>query len=199
VIKRRCAQLIVLLAFAGSTAIGCGTSAQPKYYSLTTAAAPRGAASAPLSVMVGPVSIPASVDRPQFVVQNAPNQVDIDEFHRWSSPLGDSIARVVADDLSADLGTPDVATAPLANFNYAYRVAIDVQRFESIPGQSALVEAVWTVRKTAGGETRSGRTSAQEPVQGKEFDSLAAAHSRAIAKVSNDIAAAIRAEAEQTL
>jgi len=56
---------------------------------------------------------------------------------------------------------------------------------------------VWTVRKTAGGEIRSGRTVAREPVQGQGFEALAAAHSRAIARVSADIAATIRAQAEQ--
>jgi uncharacterized protein len=53
------------------------------------------------------------------------------------------------------------------------------------------------VRRTSNGETRSGRTDAREPVQGQGFDALAAAHSQAIARVSADIAAAIRAEAEQ--
>jgi uncharacterized protein len=60
----------------------------------------------------------------------------------------------------------------------------------------AMLEAVWTVHKTAGGETRSGRTVAREAVQGDGFDALAAAHSRALAKMSGDIATAIRAEAE---
>ena len=62
-------------------------------------------------------------------------------------------------------------------------------------GCGALVEAVWTVHSTAGGETRSGRTVAREAVQGDGFDVLAAAHSRALAKMSGDIAAAIRLEA----
>jgi len=95
------------------------------------------------------------------------------------------------------LGTPEVANSQLANFVPDYRVTIDVQRFESVQGQAAVVEAVWTVRKTAGGEIRSGRTVARETVQGQGFDALAAAHSQAIAKMSGDIAAAIRAEAEQ--
>ena len=60
---------------------------------------------------------------------------------------------------------------------------------------TALLEAVWAVRKTAGGETRSGRTIAREAVEGEGFDALAAAHSRALARMSGDIAAAIRAEA----
>ena len=120
----------------------------------------RRAACAAYAVMVGPVSVPAAVDRPEFVVQTAPNRVDVDEFNRWAAPLNDGIAQVVAGDLVKLLGTPNVAAAPLANFNPAYRVTIDVQRFDSVAGQSALVEAVWTVHKTAGGETRSGRTLA---------------------------------------
>jgi uncharacterized lipoprotein YmbA len=147
--------------------------------------------------MVGPVTIPASVDQPEFVVQVTSNRVEVDEFNRWVAPLGDSIARTVAGDLVVLLGTPEVAAGPLANFVPDYRVTIDVQRFESIQGDAAIVEAVWTVRKAAGGATRSGRTIAREPVQGQGFDALAAAHSRALAKMSSDIAAAIRAEAEQ--
>jgi hypothetical protein len=43
----------------------------------------------------------------------------------------------------------------------------------------------------------SCRTVERETVQGDGFDALAAAHSRALAKMSGDIAAAIRAEAEE--
>ena len=176
-------------------AAGCAT-APSRFYTLDATATPDGSPPAPYAVLVGPVSVPASVDRPEFVVQVAPNRVDIDEFNRWAAPLNDSIARAVAGDLAVLLGTPDVTAGPLANFKPTYRVTLDVQRFESIQGQAVLVEAVWAVHKTAGGDTRSGRTIAREPVQGDSFDALAAAHSRALAKVSSDIAAAIRAEAE---
>jgi len=90
-----------------------------------------------------------------------------------------------------------VATAPLANFDPDYRVTINIQRFESVPGKSVLVEALWVVRKSAGGAAQSGRTLASEPVSGNGFDVLAAAHSRALAKVSSDIAAAVRVEADE--
>ncbi len=170
-------------------------SAQPHYYTLDSTPAPASGPAAHMAVMVGPVTVPASVDQPQFVVQVASNRVEVEEFNRWASPLNESIARAVAGDLSAQLGTPDVVAAPLANFVPDYRVAIDVQRFESIRGQAAVLEAVWVVRQT-GGRTLSGRTVAHEPVQGDGFDALAAAHSRALVKVSADIAAAIRSEAE---
>jgi len=191
----RIVRATTLIAFVAAAAFGCGTTAPSRFYTLDATAAPAGVAARADAIMVGPVSVPAAVDRPEFVVQVAPNRVDVDEFNRWASPLGDAIAQAVAGDLVKLLGTPNVTVAPLAKFAPAYWVTIDVQRFDSTPGQAALVEAVWTVRKTAGGETRSGRTVAQESAQGTGFDALAAAHSRAIAKVSNDIAAAIRAEA----
>jgi uncharacterized lipoprotein YmbA len=98
-------------------------------------------------------------------------------------------------DLATLLGTLRVATVPLANFDYAFRVTIDVQRFDSIPGQEVVFEAVWAVRRAKGGETCSGRTAARETVIETSFDMRAAAHSRALPTVSGDITAAIRGEA----
>src|SRR5580704_12477382 len=114
-----------------------------------------------MAVTVGPVTVRASVDQPEFVVQVASNRVELDEFNRWAAPLNDSIARAVAGNLVVLLGTPDVTTSPMANFNPAYLVTIEVQRFESTRGEGALLDAVWAVHKTAGGATRSGRTIAQ--------------------------------------
>ena len=92
---------------------------------------------------------------------------------------------------------PDPAPGPawpLANFAAAYQVTIDVQRFESIQGQAAMLDAVWTVRQNADGATRNGRTVTRESVIDASIDALAAAHSRALATMSADIAAAIRAQ-----
>jgi uncharacterized lipoprotein YmbA len=185
---------LILIAFVAAALVGCSRTATARYYTLDSTATPDAAPASHKTVTVGPVSVPASVDQPQFVVQVAPNRVEVDEFNRWVAPLGDSIARAVAGDLAVLLRTPDVATGPLANFDPAYRVTINVQRFDSIRGQAAVVEAVWTVRRTADGKTRSGRTVAREAVQGDGFDALAAAHSRALARMSGDIANAIRAE-----
>ena len=191
----RIAHLISIAAVVIALA-GCGASKPARFYNLDSTAISDGRPPSRTAVMVGPVSIPASVDQPQFVVQVAPNRVEVEEFNRWVAPLNDSIARTVAGDLATLLGTPDVATTQLANFAPDYRVTIDVQRFDSIRGQATLLDAVWTVRKTVGGDSRSGRTVARETVQGDGFEVLAAAHSRALAKMSGEIATAIRAEAE---
>ena len=186
---------LILFALVARAAASCA-SAPARFYNLDSTATPDGVPAVRAAVMVGPVSVPAAVDRPEFVVQTAPNQVDVDEFNRWAAPLNDAVAQVVAGDLVKLLGTPNVASAPMANFEPAYRVTIDIQRFDSAPGQAATIEAVWTVRRTVGAETRSGRTVAHEAVAGEGFDALAAAHSHALAKMSGEIATAIRAEAE---
>ncbi len=188
--------IVVALVLA---AAGCGSSQPARFYTLSATAVPQTLPAPRVTVLVDSVTIPASTDQPQFVVQVASNRVEVDEFNRWASPLSDNIARVVANDLAIQLGTPDVAIAPLANFKPSYRVAIDIQRFESVMGEAAVIDAVWTVRKTANGEIRSGHTLARETVQGDGFEALAAAHSRALARISSDIAAAIRAEAAQSL
>jgi len=191
--KRRWTLLAVGLA---ATGVACGTSAPSKFYTLRSTAGPDNGPPVHSSVMVGPVTVPASVDRLELVVQVAPNRVEIDEFNRWAAPLDTSIARTIAGDLTTLLETPDVAAWPMANFNPAYRVTIDVQQFQSVPKQEVLIDAVWTVRKAAGGDTRAGRTIARETVRGTDYDAIAAAYSRALSQVSADIAAAIRTEAE---
>lgn len=186
----------VWILLAGLAACGCGSSAQPRFYTLDSTAQEAAEPAAAYGVIVGPVSVPASVDRPEFVVQIAPNRVALDEFNRWASPLGEAIAGAVAGDLAVLLGTPNVAIAPFANFDPIYRVTINVQRFETVPGSSVSMAAVWAVRPVAGGATRSGRTVAHESVDTESFDALAAAHSRALGRASADIAAAIRAMAD---
>lgn len=187
-----------MMVFTMAAVAGCG-SAPPRFYTLNSTAVANGAPREQTAVLVGPVAVPAAVDKPEFVLQVASNRIEVEEFNRWAAPLDDSIARAVAGDLSVLLATPNVTTAPLAGFNPAYSVTINVQRFESVEGQSALVDAVWAVYSAAGGRTQSGRTIDREVPQGEGFDALAAAHSRAISKLSSDIAAAIRTEASSSM
>jgi uncharacterized lipoprotein YmbA len=192
--KKHIHHLIVIAAIAVAAA-GCA-SAPSRFYTLNSTATTNGLPAASYSVAIGPVTVPATVDHPQFTVQVEPNRVELEEFNRWAEPLNQNIASVVAGDLAAQLGTSQVAAGPLANFQPDYSVSIRIQRFDSVRGQSVLVEALWVVRKSAGGATQSGHTIASEPVPDATFDSLAAAHSRALAKVSSDIATAIKAEAD---
>jgi uncharacterized lipoprotein YmbA len=173
-------------------ASGCSSTPPSHFYTLSAATTPA-AATSKLSVAVGPVSVPAQVDRPQFVVSIGPNQVQLDEFNRWAAPLQDSITRVVAENLVAMLGSPYITLSPQnLSEDTAYRVAIEVQGFESAPGEAASLDAVWTVRRMQDGKSETGRSTIREPVKAKGYDVLAAAHSSAIAQMSQDIAGAVR-------
>jgi len=101
---------------------------------------------------------------------------------------------VVAANLVVMLGTPRVALSPqMLNGAVDYRAAIEVQRFESTPGQAATLDAVWTVSRDGDGKSRMGRTTVREAAADNSYDALAAAHSRAVARMSQDIAEAVRA------
>jgi uncharacterized lipoprotein YmbA len=188
----RSVQAFALLGTLAALAAGC-SSPPVKYYTLGAVAPPASTASK-VSVVVGPVAVPSVIDRSQIVVTSSANQVTVDEFSRWASPVQDNLARVVADNLAALLGTPRVTLFQSAlGAEVDYRVQIEVRNFESAPGKYASLDAVWSVRRLKDGKTETGRTSVRENVDGDGFEALAAAHSRGIARLSQEIAGAIRA------
>ena len=183
------------LAMAGLAIIAAGCASAPsKFYTLNATAKADGAVGAHYTVAVEPVTVPAEVDRPQFTLYVSPNRVTVDEFNRWAGPLGENIGHVVAANLSALLGNPQITAASLANFAADYEVSLNLQRFVSVPGKSVEIEAVWVV-KPVHGDPVSGHTLASETVADASCDALAAAHSQALARLSGDIAAALRTTA----
>ncbi len=145
------------------------------------------------SVFVGPVSVPEAVDREGMVLRTAPNEVDISEGYRWAEPLRQAIPRVIAETLAHELGSSRVlASGQAAGLPVDYRVAIEVQRFESSLDEGATVDALWTVKAAREGRSRNGRSLVHEPLASHGPRALAAAHSHALARVAHDIAAAIR-------
>jgi len=181
-------KVLLMVCAAAMLGAGCGTSPPSRFYTLSATAAPAASPST-LFVAVGPVTVPAVVDRPEFVVNAGPNELRIDDFNRWASPLQDNLSRAVAENLVAILGTPRVILfpQPLAT-DPEYRVAIEIRTFESVPGRWAVIDAVWTIRRAKDGKTQTGRTSARETATDGSYEALAAAHSRAVARMSQDIA-----------
>jgi uncharacterized lipoprotein YmbA len=181
------------LLLASALAAACGSSPKTSYYTLDADTLPPVAAGANYSIVVGPVTLPETVDRPQLVVRASPNRVDIMDAHRWAEPLKAEIPRVIAANLARELGTARAAgyqQYTLANPDFT--VLLDVQRFESALGESVTIEALWTIRRAGGSETRSGRSVVREPARDPGYDALVAAHSRALARVSVEIAEAVR-------
>lgn len=193
---RRARIYLVTLCLATGLLVACGSPPKERYYTLSSAASDAGAATKALSttsIVVGPVSLPDRVDRAQLVVSVGPNRVAILEQERWAGPLKSEIARVVAENLSHELGSARVSTYPsTTSGDTAYQVVIDVQSFESSSGDAVTIDALWTIRRTSGTGAKTGRSTVREPAEGVGYDVLVGAHSRALAGMSREIAQAIR-------
>jgi uncharacterized lipoprotein YmbA len=173
---------------------GCNSSPPARFYTLDTQA-PQGDAqwSSPVSIAVERVRVPDIVDRPQFVLRIDEAQVRVDEFARWAEPLRDQITRAIAGDLAHAFPDAMVVASPQwPEGGRLYRVAVEVQSFESAPGSAATIMAVWTVHPPADAEPMSGRSYVRVPVSTQDDGALVKAHRRALSDISADIARAIR-------
>ncbi len=190
---------------------GC-TSPQSTYYKLSSEPIPvMTEAGNKMRLMVGPVSVPARLDRPQLVIQSGNNEVQVYEYRRWAGSLKGDIARVMGASLARDLGTPNVwSFSESMQTDFDYQVLIDVQTLESNPDHGVIVDVLWTIKpanmqsKVAGSNAKfssgatmqpkviMGRSLVREATTGPGFDALLAAQSRAFAKVAAEITPAIR-------
>ncbi|MGH8510031.1 MAG: PqiC family protein [Gammaproteobacteria bacterium] len=174
---------------------GCGSPPKERFYTLSAAgvAANATAAESGDHVVVGPVTLPEVVDRPQLVVRIGANEVAILEQHRWAEPLKSEIPRLIARTLSRLLGTSRVSAYPESTSEEAdLRVSVDILRFDAALGIAASVEALWSVRRLPGGKPTTGRSVVREPIPGEGYDALVAAYGRALATLSRDLARAVR-------
>lgn len=187
--------LVVCLAVVMA---GCSRSPRVTFYTLEPAAQAETAAAitAVTTVSVGPVTLPAVVDRPQLVLRVAANRVEILETQRWAEPLKSEIPRLIAENLGRLLGSNRVSSyLQHTGADADYRVLVDIKRFESSPVGAVTVEAVWSLRRAAGGTPVTGHTQVSEPVGAAGYDPLVAAYGRALLAVSADLAREIRADA----
>jgi len=184
---------VTAIAAAALALAGCASTPPSSFYALTATATSSSSTTVPgYGVSIGPVTVPETVDRPQLALQVSANQVALDEFHRWAEPLASGIAQAVAENLRRLLGTSRIAATPgVVGGSPKYRVALNVVRFESSLGNSAELDILWTIENASGNALRTGRSAIVQPA-GAGYDALVAAHSQALARVSEDIAAAIR-------
>jgi len=199
-IRRMVAGVMTLFWLAAAS--GCGRSPSATFYTLT-AMAPEAASpvAARHSVSVGPITLPDLVDRQQLVIRVAADRVDILETHRWAEPLKSEIPRLLAENLARLLRPAWVsAYEQSASRDAEYRVLVDIQHFESVPGEGVTIEALWSVHQNSiGNVPRKGRSLVHEPSAATGYDALIAAHSRALAAISGDIAQALREEEISTV
>jgi uncharacterized lipoprotein YmbA len=145
-------------------------------------------------VSVGPVILPDSLRRPQIAIRTNDNQIDFSEFHKWAGPLTDETKRILAEDIGillaeegATVSTDELPIEP------DYRVILNINRFDGMPGETVLLNAVWTLKDQKNRKIIAVNQSLlTEHVSGTGYPDLVNAQSRALAALSMEIAAEIK-------
>ena len=148
----------------------------------------------PLAWSLAPVTVPAGVDRPQWVVRAPDGTLAVLENERWIAPLADDLRAALAERLARPLG-PEGAAAPAGRSRW--RIALDVRRFESEPARSARLDAGWTVTVPGSGAGRDPAAvcsaSFEQPVARPGYLALADAHRQALDRLAGAVAATVSA------
>jgi len=207
---RRC--LLGLATLVGLA--GCAVSDPTKYYALDRLAAgvstratadPKSgeapskkteAAAGGVTVGVGPVIIPAYLNRPQIVTRTASDQMDFAMYHRWAEPLDEGIARILANEIAERVPTERVVSFPWRGIVarvIQYQVVVTVLRFDGHPSDDVTLDTRWRILGGDGKEIVVKRTTVTEPVAGSGYEPIVAAMARALAGLGQDIASEIRA------
>lgn len=182
---------LVLLVTFGLTAC---SSPDIRYYTLQDVAPMRSetpATSPGFQFEMLNVRVPTQVDIPQLVVRQNQAGLMILENDRWSAPLADEFRAAIADRLERRLGTSNLAGLPKSKQRPILSVQIEVQRFDSLPGQYVLMDAVWSLRLHGEGDqpartlTCSSRLSQPASL---ELNNLVLAHQKVLDQLADVIA-----------
>ena len=147
-----------------------------------------------VAVLVGPITLPAYLDRTQMVTVAGKHELVLEEFNRWAEPLKDGFYRVLMEDLSLLLNTSDVYAydrdgAPTTD----YQVIIDVTRFDSIAGGDAFLTAFWTVSGRDDSSPVMTRKSVfRKPMPSTGITGVVEAQNQILAELSREIARVIQ-------
>jgi len=174
----------------------CGGRTPPaKFYTLQPVEQSSTGKSLPLNVAlaIGPVAIPAALDRAEIVTRDAVNEVSFSEYQRWAGPLKASIAAVIAQNIGTLLETERVTPFTHENiFQPTHRVVININRYDSQLAKEFLLSATWSIKNLNGNKLLLIRNSIiREPLASAGYEELVAAQSKALAALSQEIAAAL--------
>ncbi|GHD68316.1 PqiC family protein [Jeongeupia chitinilytica] len=186
---KRLTRTLVATGLAALIVAGCASAPANYFYSLGSSAlvdAPAIGGGTSVPVAIASVTVPEAVDRPQLVVQHA-GELRIQEQRRWIQPLRGDLAAALAEQLGRQIGAPVATPSQVAGSEAKFRLAVDVQRFDSVLGGSATIDALWRITDANGKAVKNGRFSASEAARDAGYDALVAAHGRLVARMSQQI------------
>jgi uncharacterized lipoprotein YmbA len=190
--------LVVLLGLLMAGCIGTPTRPSTFYVLSADSAEPvsgRESPAAPLSLGLGPLELPDVLDRPQIVTRPDPNRINLAEYDRWGGDLNKDLSRVMAQNLMARLNTGAVLVYPWPSAHRPdVEVAVQFFRLDGELGKRAEMEGVWRlVAPRHGCEPVNRRFRIMESPASADYAGLVAAMSRAVARLSDELAVAIAA------
>ena len=174
----------------------CASVPQSQYYTLTTGSQASVAEAEPdFAISLGSVNIPQQVDRPQIVLSNENQaQVTLLNDSLWVAPLANEIRDALAQNLSQRLGVLELTSREVPESLPFWALSVTVQRFESIYGNKAVLEATWrqTPRQGANGAATACRALITVPVD-EGMPALVAGHQQALVTLGELMADALTA------
>jgi uncharacterized lipoprotein YmbA len=151
-----------------------------------------------LTIGLGPVTLPPYLDRPQIVTRASQTRLDLAEFDQWVAPLQDTVARVLAENLSLLIPTDRVLLHPWPRAaDIDYQAIIDITRFDGTTGGEAVLTARWSIVGADGKELMLRKAHFSTPAEGQDYEATVTAMSRTLEALSRDIAATIQTIAQR--
>ena len=120
------------------------------------------------------LTVPPQVDRPQMVVRQGNSGLAILETEWWGASLMDEMQNALVDQLAN------------ASLSRRYSLRVDVQRFDSIPGQYGLIDATWRLRPLEPGNPALFKTcrSVLQTPSGASLDELVTAQQNNVKRLA---------------
>jgi len=187
---------LYLAIFALTLITGCTPNTrQVKFYQLqpisrSDAQIAKAETPKPLIFGLGPVEIPAYLDRPQIVTGNTGSELRMAEYHRWAEPLRDTVTRVLTENLALAMPGSHVLSFPWNRATIPdYQVEIKIHRFHVDAVGNCELKADWTVLKqNKPVSMKSFQTHV--PVSGPDtdYEAKVAAQSQALARFGKEMA-----------
>lgn len=141
---------LVLAPLLLSLLSACASSPPSRFYTLTPLPESQGQDAeiigGKLAVGIGPVVFPQFLDRPQLVVRDGTNRLDLEEFNRWGGSLQDDFLRVWGENLSYLLNTSRILIFPSeSRMPLDFRITAEVVSFEARQAGDAVLKVRWAV------------------------------------------------------
>lgn len=184
---------IAILAVVISTTACLGRSPNPERYMLgTDGAGTAGDAAPEIALLVGPVRLPAYLDRPQFARLEGPGEIELDEFARWLGGFEENFLRALSLDLARRTGSIRIAATPSkAPFPFDARIRLHVDDLV-VDGDVLRTRIRWALVPT--GDRGAAVVDVMEeriPIAGGGNSAIVAAYDAAIALLAERIVAAL--------